>query len=82
MFQLGYESSRAASTSFSSVSANQNPRRANPTQLRANIEQATAVIEANIATALIGCMTKPYLKIQIFSDSRQRPSKVKLEKSG
>lgn len=37
----------------------QNPRRAKPTQLRANIEQAIAVSETNVATALMGCMTEP-----------------------
>ena len=60
----------------------QNPRRANATQLRDKIEQATTVIEANVATAQIGCMTKPHLKLQLHSDSRQQSLKVKLEKSG
>jgi hypothetical protein len=47
----------AASRAQGSVS--QNPRRAKPTQLRANIEQAIAVSETNVATALMGCMTEP-----------------------
>jgi hypothetical protein len=42
-----------------SISASQNPRRARPTQPSANIEQAIAVSETKVATALAGCMTKP-----------------------
>jgi hypothetical protein len=43
-------------------SAYQNPRRARPTQLRANIEQAIAVSETKVATALTGSMTKAVIK--------------------
>jgi hypothetical protein len=33
--------------------------KAKPVQPRPDIEQATAVRETNVATALMGCMTKP-----------------------
>jgi hypothetical protein len=36
----------------------QNPKRARPTQLSANIELAIAVIETKVFNALTGCMTK------------------------
>jgi hypothetical protein len=53
------------SHSIFSISASQNPRRARPTQLSANIEQAIAVSETKVATALAGCMTKPQLNSNV-----------------